>query len=143
MPKTMDSWSSHVHPDDAAACRASLQRYLDGEDSEYDSVYRVRHKDGRWIWVLDRGRVIQRDFEGIPLRVTGALTDITVQKQAELDARRAEQAKSEFLAHMTHEIRTPLHAVIGFSTLMCVIYLPMRRDMPGKWSGRAEFYSIA
>jgi len=72
-----------VHPDDQAAVRAALDAHLRGEGDVYAAQYRVRHPDGDWRWVLDRGRVVARTVDGQPLRMVGTHTDIQAQKQME------------------------------------------------------------
>ncbi len=115
---TLDAWSSRVHPDDLADCYRDIQAHMNGDADFYENTHRMRHKDGRWIYILDRGRICERDEEGNAIRFTGTHTDITAQKQAELAALAASQAKTEFLARMSHEIRTPLHGVIGMLELL-------------------------
>ncbi len=114
----LESWSSRVHPDDLAQCYEAIQTHMDGKVDYYENIHRMRHKDGRWVYILDRGRICEWDANGKPTRFTGTHTDITAQKKAELQAQRANQAKSEFLARMSHEIRTPLNGVLGVMQLL-------------------------
>ncbi len=72
-----------VHPDDQAAVRAALDAHLRGEGEVYTAQYRLRHPEGDWRWVLDRGRVVARTVDGQPLRMVGTHTDIQAQKQME------------------------------------------------------------
>lgn len=72
-----------VHPDDQAAVRAALDAHLRGEGEVYTAQYRLRHPEGEWRWVLDRGRVVARTVDGQPLRMVGTHTDIQAQKQME------------------------------------------------------------
>ncbi len=77
------TWGSLVHPEDLADVEAVLQAHLGGRREHYEAEYRMRSKSGSWVWILDRGRVVQRDQEGRPLRVAGTHLDITDRKEAE------------------------------------------------------------
>lgn len=76
-----DEWRKHIHPDDLERVVTSLQAHLEGRTRVYDEEYRVRHKDGTWLWVADRG-IASRDSRGRVLRMAGSKTDITRTKEA-------------------------------------------------------------
>lgn len=76
-------WFRISHPDDRDRALASGDRHIAGETDAIETELRLRHKDGRWVWVLDRGGVIERDADGKPLRVVGVQTDISSLKEAE------------------------------------------------------------
>ena len=138
-PVSIDTWLRLVHPEDGKAGWAALERHFRGELDYYECECRVRHKDGRWIWVHDRGALMSRTADGKPLLMYGTHQDITARKHADealreinaalaiqsaaareiaLEAERANAAKSEFLANMSHEIRTPMNGVIGMTGLL-------------------------
>jgi len=76
-------WKTLVYPDDQKRPIALLERHLDGELPHYECEYRMRHKDGNWIWVLSSGRLLTCTQEGDPLMMYGAHLDITKRKQVE------------------------------------------------------------
>ncbi|TPL87402.1 PAS domain S-box protein [Mesorhizobium sp. B2-3-12] len=78
-----DRWLTMIHPDDRAAVAEADRAHLEGETEFFEAEFRMRHKDGRWIWILDRGKAIERDADGQLIRAIGSLTDITRRKQAE------------------------------------------------------------
>ena len=76
-------WSQKVHPDDKEAVASAIKTHLEGEDPYYESVYRMRGKDGRYKWIHVRGHIVEKDADGTPLCMIGTYTDITTQKNAE------------------------------------------------------------
>ncbi|MDR9498042.1 MAG: PAS domain-containing protein [Hydrogenovibrio sp.] len=80
---SLEEWDKRVHPDDKAQVYADLNRHFAGETEFYENTHRVQTKSGRYIWVLDRGRVMERDAEGKPLRVVGTHTDVDREHEAE------------------------------------------------------------
>ena len=76
-------WSSRVHPDDFERVRKSMQAHQEGRTERFEETYRMRHADGRWVWILDRGQVLERDAHGAPLRMVGTHMDITERREAE------------------------------------------------------------
>ncbi len=124
-PVNIDTWMRLAHPDDLQESGVLLEQHFNGESAGYTCEMRMRHKQGHWVWVLDTGRVVERDKEGKPLRMIGTHLDVTERKRAEealVEARdaaeEAAQHKSEFLANMSHEIRTPMNGVIGMTGLL-------------------------
>ncbi|WP_374444526.1 PAS domain S-box protein [Stella sp.] len=77
------AWEDLIHPDDRARVLDLDRRCRTGEISVREAEYRLRHADGHWIWVHDRGRVIERAADGRARRMIGTHTDITPRKQAE------------------------------------------------------------
>ena len=80
---SLDEWKSRVHPDDLAKCFKDIQRHIIGKSKFYNNIHRMMHKDGRWRYILDRGKITQRDEDGNPTRFTGTHTDITYIKKTE------------------------------------------------------------
>ena len=117
-PMVLDTWSARVHPDDVEGCYRDIRAHLEGVTPRYENVHRMRHADGRWIFILDRGRIAGRDEQGNPIRFTGTHLDITAIELAEQRARMEEQARLQvlmtFSATLAHELNTPLQ-VIGLA----------------------------
>jgi PAS domain S-box-containing protein len=136
-----DAWESRVHPDDLPGTLASIRESITSGVAVFEAEFRMRHRDGRWLWFLSRAN-IERDSGGQAVRLLGGQMDITEFKRAqellrghrdELErqvrsrtlellaakeaAETANQAKSEFLANMSHELRTPMHAILSFARL--------------------------
>jgi two-component system, cell cycle sensor histidine kinase and response regulator CckA len=79
----VDSWRKLVHPDDLPFALAATNANLRGETDTYRAEFRMRHKSGKWMWILAKGRVITRSADGTALRACGTHLDITERKQAE------------------------------------------------------------
>jgi diguanylate cyclase (GGDEF)-like protein/PAS domain S-box-containing protein len=83
LPGGSDLWLKLTHPDDQERAVASGDSHLAGLTDIIETELRLKHKAGHWVWVLDRGGVVERDAEGKPTRMVGVQTDITRQKAAE------------------------------------------------------------
>jgi len=79
----IDIRSELAHPAELAVSRMKLREHLSGQADMYDMECRLRHRDGHWVWVLDRGRVSERDEQGRALRIQGTLLDISTAKLAQ------------------------------------------------------------
>jgi|GEM_PF-4774284 len=82
-PLRIDMWERLIHPDDFRESRGLLNLHFEGISDNYVCEYRVSHRNGSWIWVRSRGKVIERDMEGRPLRMYGTVIDITENKAME------------------------------------------------------------
>ena len=82
-PVTIETWMRFVHPDDLDRANALLQEHFAGRVPVYDCELRMRHRNGHWVWVHDRGRVAAWTHDGKPLLMSGTHLDITQRKEAE------------------------------------------------------------
>ncbi|WP_353252212.1 PAS domain S-box protein [Salinisphaera sp. PC39] len=82
---SLEEWCSRIHPEDRGRCETDLQAHLDGITESYVNEHRMRRKDGDWMWILDRGRVIERDTDGRPLRMIGTHVAIDERKRVEAE----------------------------------------------------------
>lgn len=113
-----------IHPEDIQSFHSNLKLFQERKSSDYDSIFRVRHAKGHWIWVHARGGGIF-NANGDPHRLIGSHTDITASKLMEERLRIEKEAadnsskmKMEFLSHMSHEIRTPLTTISGVAEIL-------------------------
>ncbi|MBD2776578.1 ATP-binding protein [Iningainema tapete] len=118
-----------IHPDDRALTEATASR--DNPAPTFDVQYRVVRPDGSVRWVHDRGTIIF-DANGQPYRIAGVAQDITERKLAQAEreqllareqaaraeAEAANRIKDEFLAVLSHELRSPLNPILGWSKLL-------------------------
>jgi PAS domain S-box-containing protein len=88
---TLSWWDQHTHPDDLARINQAWEAHLLDKTPLYECEYRLRTKSGEWKWILDRGKIVERDPADQPLRLTGTHLDITERKQAEEAVRESEE----------------------------------------------------
>ena len=125
----LSRWIETIHPDDRAQVQAAVARCVERGSS--DEEYRIIRPDGALRWIRDRGFVVHDDA-GQPIRLVGVAEDITDLKQAEAEreqllareqaareqAESANRIKDEFLAVLSHELRTPMNPILGWSNLL-------------------------
>ncbi|KUJ61820.1 histidine kinase [Flavobacteriaceae bacterium CRH] len=80
-----ERWDKLVHPDDLPKYYSDIQEHFDNKIPYYENYHRVMTSSGNYKWILDRGKVIERDENGNPLRVIGTHTDVSLQKEKELE----------------------------------------------------------
>jgi PAS domain S-box-containing protein len=124
VPQTLDIMSKQTHPDDIDTMFSKVNSFLKKEIPVYKHSFRMFHKNGTLIWTQHRAIALYDD-SGKPMRMIGATQDITDfkrnQEELQLAKERADlnaTIKEIFLAIMSHEMRTPLNAIIGFSSLL-------------------------
>lgn len=83
-----DEWRSQsIHPDDLPRVQKLLQEHIVGQSDVYESEHRIRNARGEWIWVRSRGKIVERDNAGNPLRMAGTARDVTLVRRAERERR--------------------------------------------------------
>jgi diguanylate cyclase (GGDEF)-like protein/PAS domain S-box-containing protein len=101
LPNRLSIWKNRMHPDDKKELFASLKEHFKEKKEIFESVHRLQHKNGEYIWIFGRARIFY-DEKGKPYRILGTHTDITERKKIEADI--AEKKKlleeSQRIAHI-------------------------------------------
>ena len=87
-PVSIETWNRLLHPDDLKIFEMAVEKYFRGETTLYECEVRMQHKDGSWIWILDRGRTVEWDVDGNASRLVGTHVDITYRKKIEAQIER-------------------------------------------------------
>ncbi|HPJ46496.1 MAG TPA: PAS domain S-box protein [Tenuifilaceae bacterium] len=115
-PTTIQTWQNFSHPDDFIQSNKKIEEHFSGQSDFYECEVRMKHSDGSWVWVLDKGSVAEWDSEGNPLVMYGTHFDITERKRAEETLKQNEhklkEQNEEYLAlnEELTEINTKLRA---------------------------------
>lgn len=124
--KGADSLLSLVHPDQLSELKAFLSNIIKEEkDINNEHIeFQMRHQNGNYVWCLAKYLILERDAEGKASKLMGSFLNIDSQKAMQFklvklknDAEQANETKTNFLANVSHEVRTPMNAILGLISL--------------------------
>ncbi|MEA3554609.1 MAG: PAS domain-containing protein [Campylobacterota bacterium] len=95
LSNSFTTWEDLIHPDDVAQAYIDIEKSLNSADEVYQNIHRLRHKDGHWVWILSRGKVIF-DENGKAIRMVGFHTDVTKTKELEIKLKENQKIYFDF-----------------------------------------------
>ncbi|MBF0204326.1 MAG: transporter substrate-binding domain-containing protein [Desulfamplus sp.] len=120
-------WTDLHHPDDRKSAWQSINDHLEGRTEIHKTEYRMLAKDGQYKWILDCAKIVRRDEEGRPIRMSGTHTDITERKQTEeeqkkLQAQLSHAQKMESVGRLAggvaHDFNNMLGVILGHTEML-------------------------
>lgn len=110
---TPATWANLVHPDDKQRALEASEAHARGESRVFEVEVRLRHADGHYIWVLDRGKVVETAANGSPVRMTGTHRNITARKEAEIALEIRNRIAEMFLTSTGDDVFANILPLIG------------------------------
>jgi PAS domain S-box-containing protein len=105
-PVSQQTWYDHTHPEDRLKSDNLFEAHCNEKTAYYECEIRMRHKNGNWVWILDRGKVITWTDDGQPLLAMGSHQDITIRKESEARLANSETKYRELIENTTDVIYT-------------------------------------
>ncbi len=100
MPITVDTWANTLHPDDLSIAKKELDKHFSGKTDYYDVIFRQMHKNGNYVWINSRGKVISKTTDGKPIIIQGIHIDLTEHIQALSKLKESENLLRSFISNV-------------------------------------------
>ena len=111
-------WQELIHPDDFPKMTEIFEKHLKGDTDYYESVFRIKDNSGKWKWVLDHGKVVERDKDNKPIRAIGTQIDISKQKEVEEQLQELLVTKDKLFSIISHDLRGPIGSFMQIIELL-------------------------
>ena len=105
IPSPVEFFKEALHPEDRKRVLEKWNRYLEGNGDKYVTTHRLRHRNGHYRWIMSRGKIVERDSSGKPLRIMGTHTDVTKQKQLEEELRKNNETMKAYSRQLEKRVQ--------------------------------------
>ena len=122
------NWQDLLHPDDRTSTLTTFQNCLDGLTNAYDNVLRLKKADGNWMWFRLQGKMVERDENGLPLRLIGLLSDINDLKEKEQNLLQSQELLEQHVAGQTEQLARQYVALTEANAALTVLQKKRQQD---------------
>jgi PAS domain S-box-containing protein len=143
IPASYRNLRAMIHEDDRALVEQAVEACMTGERDTYTAEFRMRHKNGHWVWILARGRIMAHDESGRPSRFVGTHMDISVRKEVERKLARRQRDLQEIMEGTSPVVGEELleGLTLHLASVLGMNYLFVSENVPGQ-DGQAKMIAF-